>query len=153
MTITTEEAERLAQRLANDAEAPQTARYQPYTDSAMRNAAVTLRSLAAERDALRAENARLQDDVACLRLGRNDARLLAADALNVAERRIARQRRALAKLYRKRYDRKAENARLLEGLCMISNGSACKTLGDPPSCYRASIARAVLAAAKDQTND
>jgi hypothetical protein len=52
MTITTEEAERLAERLANDAEAPNAARYQPYTDSAMRNAATALRSLAAERDDL-----------------------------------------------------------------------------------------------------
>ena len=60
MTITTEEAERLAQRLANDAEAPQTARYQPYTDHAMRNAATALRSLAAERDALLARVAELK---------------------------------------------------------------------------------------------
>jgi hypothetical protein len=61
MTITTEEAERMAQRLANDAEAPQGARYQPYTDSAMRNAAAALRSLAAERDALKDENARMKE--------------------------------------------------------------------------------------------
>ena len=54
MTITTEEAELLAERLSNDAEAPQSARYQPYTDHAMCNAATALRSLAAERDALRA---------------------------------------------------------------------------------------------------
>ena len=60
MTITTEEAERLAERLAHDAEAPQSARYQPYTDHAMRDAATTIRSLAAERDALQADNARLQ---------------------------------------------------------------------------------------------
>ena len=53
MTITTKEAERLAERLAHDAEAPQSARYQPYTDHAMRNAAAALRSLAAERDALK----------------------------------------------------------------------------------------------------
>jgi len=64
MTITTEEAERLAERLSNDAEAPQSARYQPYTDHAMCNAAAALRSLAAERDALRAENANLRDDLA-----------------------------------------------------------------------------------------
>jgi hypothetical protein len=99
MSITTQEAERLA-RLFDPFPIP----------------ADALRSLAAERDALRAEVERLQDDVACLRLGRNDARLLAVGALNVAERRIARQRRALAKLYRKRYDRKAENARLREAL-------------------------------------
>ena len=61
MTITTEETERLAERLSNDAEAPQSARYQPYTDHAMCNAAVALRSLAAERDALQAENARLRE--------------------------------------------------------------------------------------------
>ena len=63
MTITTEEAERLAKRLANDAEAPQTARYQPYTDHAMRDAAAALRSLATERDALLAENARLREAI------------------------------------------------------------------------------------------
>ena len=55
MTITTEEAERLADRLEKDAESSKGARYQPYTDSAMRDASTALRSLAAERDALQAE--------------------------------------------------------------------------------------------------
>ena len=61
MTITTKEAERLAERLAHDAEAPQAARYQPYTDRAMRNAAAALRSLATERDALQARVAELEE--------------------------------------------------------------------------------------------
>lgn len=60
MTITTEQAERLAERLAHDAEAPSGARYQPYTDHAMRNAAAALRALAAERDALQARVAELE---------------------------------------------------------------------------------------------
>ena len=60
MNIATEEAERLAERLANDADAPKAARYQPYTDHAMRNASAALRSLAAERDALKAENEVMQ---------------------------------------------------------------------------------------------
>ena len=63
MTTSTEEAQRLAERLAHDAEAPQSARYQPYTDHAMQNAAIALRSLAAERDALQAEKVNLQDDL------------------------------------------------------------------------------------------
>jgi hypothetical protein len=84
MTITTEEAELLAERLANDAEAPQGARYQPYTDHAMRNAAAALQSLAAERDALRAENARLREALLfnyagpCLAPGEMDARIATA---------------------------------------------------------------------------
>ena len=60
MNITTKEAERLAERLAHDAEAPQAARYQPYTDHAMRNAAAALRSLAAKREALQARVAELE---------------------------------------------------------------------------------------------
>ena len=60
MTITTEKAERLVERLAHDAEAPQAARYQPYTDRAMRNAAAALRSLATERDALQARVTKLE---------------------------------------------------------------------------------------------
>ena len=60
MTITTEEAQRLAERVAHDAEAPQAARYQPYTDHAMRDAAAALRSFAAERDALQARVAELE---------------------------------------------------------------------------------------------
>jgi hypothetical protein len=67
MSVTTEEAERLAERLAHDAEAPNGARYQPYTDSAMRNAAAALRSLAADRDALRQERDALQAENARLR--------------------------------------------------------------------------------------
>jgi hypothetical protein len=81
-TITTEEAERLAiilNRLDMD-----------------RNA-TALRSLAAERDALRAE-----------RNAEVGHRLKAEGALFNMERRIARQRRVLAKLYGKRHDRKAE---------------------------------------------
>ena len=103
MSITTEETERLAERLSNDAEAPQSARYQPYTDHAMCNAAAALRSLAAERDALRAE-----------RNAEVGHRLKAEGALFNMERRIARHRRVLAKLYRKRHDRNAENAQLRE---------------------------------------
>jgi hypothetical protein len=95
--ITTEEAERLAERLANDSDAPDGARYQPYTDSAMRNASAALRSIAAERDALRAE-----------RNAERNARFKAEAEFSHMQRRIARQRRALAKLYKRRHDRKAE---------------------------------------------
>jgi chromosome segregation ATPase len=61
MTVTTEEAQRLAVRLSLDAEAPQAARYQPYTDHAMRDAAAAIRSLAAERDALQKRVAELEE--------------------------------------------------------------------------------------------
>ena len=54
---------------------------------------------------LAAEIIRLRDDAVCLRLARNDAQLLAVQALRVAERRISRQRRALAKLYKRRNDK------------------------------------------------
>ena len=54
---------------------------------------------------LAAEIIRLRDDAVCLRLARNDAQLLAVQALRVAERRISRQRRALAKLYKRRHDK------------------------------------------------
>ena len=56
-----------------------------------------LRALAAERDALRAE-----------RNAEVGHRLKAEGALFNMERRIARHRRVLAKLYAKRHDRKAE---------------------------------------------
>lgn len=53
MTDTTTEAvERLAQTLRDDADANERARYQPYTDGRMRDAAKMLRALAQERDAL-----------------------------------------------------------------------------------------------------
>jgi hypothetical protein len=52
--MSAEAVERLAEKLVADADAPDGARYQPYTDSRMRDAAVTLRALLAERDRLRA---------------------------------------------------------------------------------------------------
>ena len=74
--------------------------------------AAALRSLAAERDALQAEVKRLgaacnnyQGQVSLMQM--RHARHLPA-----LETRIARQRRALAKLYRKRHDRKAERDHL-----------------------------------------
>lgn len=98
-TITTEEAHKLWRALF---------------DANWHKAAGALRSLAAERDALKAENARLLkicDDYSTkIYLAQaKQARHLAA-----LEPRIARQRRALAKLYQRRHDRKAENARLRE---------------------------------------
>ncbi len=97
MSVTTEEAHKLWRALF---------------DTRWYKAAGALRSLAAKRDALKAENARLLkicDDYSTkIYLAQaRQARHLAA-----LEPRIARQRRALAKLYRKRHDRKAENARL-----------------------------------------
>jgi hypothetical protein len=107
MTITTEEAERLAQRLANDAEAPQTARYQPYTDHAMINAAAALRSLAAERDALQAEVERLKAG-GCARDQGTTQFCAEAAALQAKAFRVAVAYDAL----------KAENARLREAIEM-----------------------------------
>ena len=105
MTITTEETERLAERLSNDAEAPQSARYQPYTDHAMCNAAAALRSLAAERDALRAENANLRDDLAGAERER-------AHQQGRADRNAAEY----AREQKKREQLQAENARLREAI-------------------------------------
>ena len=85
MTITTEEAQRLAARLSLDAEAQQAARYQPYTDHAMRDAAATIRSLAAERDAMKAENAILQARITRLKIGASVAKdLIGEDKDNAA---------------------------------------------------------------------
>jgi hypothetical protein len=70
--------------------------------------ATALRSLAAERDALRAEVERL--GTACDNYFRQVSLMQMKHArhLPTLETRIARQRRALAKLYQKRHDRKAE---------------------------------------------
>ncbi len=97
MSITTEEAHKLWRALF---------------DANRHKAAGALRSLAAERDLLRAEVKRLgaacnnyQGQVSLMQM--RHARHLPA-----LETRIARQRRALAKLYKRRHDRKAKNARL-----------------------------------------
>jgi hypothetical protein len=112
MTITTEQAEQLAMA-AEMVNRPATAE--------------VFRSLAAERDALRAE-----------RNAEVGHRLKAEGALFNMERRIARQRRALAKLYAKRHDRKvereqlqAENARLREALHEIE----CSHIPDQPAAF------------------
>jgi hypothetical protein len=60
VNTTAEAVERLVERLTADADAPDAARYQPYTDHAMRDAAATLRALLAERDRLEAEVASLR---------------------------------------------------------------------------------------------
>jgi hypothetical protein len=95
MTITTEEAERLA-RLLDVFPIP----------------AAALRSLAAERDALRAEVERL--GTACDNYFRQVSLMQMKHARHLPslETRIARQRRALAKLYQRRHDRKAERDHL-----------------------------------------
>ncbi len=82
MTITTEKAQRLVERLTHEAEAPQEARYQPYTDHAMRDAAAAIRSLAAERDALLEKNHKFLWQVrdTCTRAERAEAQ---RDALRV----------------------------------------------------------------------
>ncbi len=90
MTTSTEVAERLAAT---------------YVSGARSIVATALRSLAAERDALRAE-----------RNAERSARFKAEVEFSHMQRRIARQRRALAKLYQRRHYRKAENARLREAL-------------------------------------
>ena len=82
MTLTTEEAERLAAT---------------YVSGARSIVATALRSLAAERDALRAN---YQTE--------SRAFLRTRFEFEKMQRRIARQRRALAKLYQRRHDRKAE---------------------------------------------
>ncbi len=85
-TITTEEMQKLWRALF---------------DANWHKAAGALRSLAAERDALQAE-----------RNAERSARFKAEAEFSHMQRRIARQRRALAKLYRKRHDRKAERDHL-----------------------------------------
>jgi hypothetical protein len=103
MPITTEEAELLAR--ISDINGP------------TRRGAI-IRSLAAERDALQAEVERL--GAACDNYFRQISlmQLRHARHLPSLETRIARQRRALAKLYQRRRDRKAENARLREAMEM-----------------------------------
>jgi hypothetical protein len=128
MTITTKEAEELARAafgLMDDL---------PDLDDEimlgadfLTNLATALRSLAAERDALRGD-----------RNAERNARFKAEAEFSHMQRRIARQRRALAKLYGKRHDKNgrlssflagltAENARLreaLEGIEEYWNGAA-----------------------------
>jgi chromosome segregation ATPase len=79
-TITTEKAERLADRLEKDAESPKGARYQPYTDRAMRDASTALRSLAAERDHL--------EKTAMRAAQRHEAAMARADRLQVENARL-----------------------------------------------------------------
>jgi chromosome segregation ATPase len=86
MIITTEEAERLAS---------------VWCGKRLPTIAAALRALAAERDALKAE-----------RNAERSARFKVEAEFSHMQRRIARQRRALAKLYRKRHDRKAERDHL-----------------------------------------
>jgi hypothetical protein len=50
-----------------------------------------------------------------------EARFKAEAEFSHMQRRIARQRRALAKLYKRRHGRKAENARLREALDFYSD--------------------------------
>lgn len=99
MTITTEEAERLLE-------------LGEVIPDGSRRVAAAISALAAERDALKAEVERL--GTACDNYFRQVSLMQMRHArhLPLLETRIARQRRALAKLYRKRHDRKAENARL-----------------------------------------
>jgi hypothetical protein len=80
MTVTTEEAERLAATLEGNAPASG-AMPTGYT------IATALRSLAAERDALRAENASLQDDFAHTEEAR-DRQHTRADALQAENARL-----------------------------------------------------------------
>jgi hypothetical protein len=104
MTITTEEAELLAERVEDE--------------GGLSITADALRDLAAERDALLAE-----------RNAERNARFKAEAEFSHMQRRIACQRRALAKLYAKRHDKNgrlssfldgltAENARLREALLL-----------------------------------
>ena len=46
-----EAVERLCERMLDDCNSPDAARYRPYTDGRMRDAAATLRALVQERDA------------------------------------------------------------------------------------------------------
>jgi hypothetical protein len=91
MTITTEEAEWLADWVEEK--------------GGLSLRAAGLRALAAERDALRAE-----------RNAERNARFKAEAEFSHMQRRIARQRRALAKLYRKRHDRNGRLSSFVTGL-------------------------------------
>jgi hypothetical protein len=91
MSITTEEAERRAAHL--------------HKFWGLDGVAEMIRSLAAERDALRAE-----------RNAERNARFEAKAEFSHMQRRIARQRRALAKLYAKRHDKNGRLASFLTGL-------------------------------------
>lgn len=78
---------------------------------------------------LAAEIIRLRYDVVSLRLARNDAESLAVDALEVAQCRIARQRRALSKLYQRRHEKNvslatARNDTLREVLQILASYEA-----------------------------
>jgi septal ring factor EnvC (AmiA/AmiB activator) len=97
MTITTEEAEEAAAMLEGKAPAMRFV-FTGYTIAA------ALRSLAAERDALKVE----RDSWITKYNTQVDYRIRAEAEFSHMQRRIARQRRALAKLYAKRHDRKAE---------------------------------------------
>jgi hypothetical protein len=88
MTITTEEAERLVE-------------LGKVVPDGSRRIATAISTLAAERDALKAE-----------RNAERSARFKVEAEFSHMQRRIARQRRALAKLYGKRHDRKAERDHL-----------------------------------------
>jgi cell division protein FtsB len=121
MTITTEEAERLA-RLSRFADHLQTLQYKE-----MRQ---LITDLAAERDALRAE-----------RNAEVGHRLKAEGALFNMERRIARQRRALAKLYKRRHDRKAEVERPESGVSYETFVSAMRIVTTERDALRAENAR------------
>jgi septal ring factor EnvC (AmiA/AmiB activator) len=92
MTITTEEAERLVE-------------LGKVVPDGSRRIATAISTLAAERDALKAE-----------RNAERSARFKVEAEFSHTQRRIARQRRALAKLYQRRHDRKAKNARLRAAL-------------------------------------
>jgi Asp-tRNA(Asn)/Glu-tRNA(Gln) amidotransferase A subunit family amidase len=98
MTITTEEAEWLADWVEDE--------------GGLSLKAAGLRSLAAERDALKVE----RDSWITRYNIQVDYRFRAEAEFSHMQRRIARQRRALAKLYQRRHDKKAENARLREAL-------------------------------------
>jgi len=101
MTITTEKAEECAR--CQDA-IKETNAFPGYRSIACR-AATTIRSLAAERDALKAENANLQDDLASAERER-------AHQHGRADRNAAEY----AREQKKREQLQAENARLREAL-------------------------------------
>jgi hypothetical protein len=88
MTVNTEAADRLAS----------------WCGTGLPTVAASLRALAAERDAIKAEH----DVLRAERNAERNARFKAEEEFSHMQRRIARQRRALAKLYKRRHDRKAE---------------------------------------------